>query len=388
MASISGPDTHDAVIVGSGPSGSAAALGLVSQGARVVVLERMRLPRYKTCGGGVVARALAWLPPEVQVRPERICHAVELNFLDDGLRFAVERSEPIVNMTMRAEFDSALLAAAERAGAEIRAECTFQGFSANGGALQVQTSRGPLRAEFLIGADGALGEVARRAGWAKSIAGVPALECELTVPERELDRFAAAARFDFSQPPEGYAWVFPKTNHLSAGILSMRRGPAHLKELLRVYLDRIGVAGILGMELHGFQIPVRPRSEGFARGRVLLVGDAAGLADPITGEGISYAIRSGQLAARAWAAGGQDPAHVGRAYTAALGREVLQELRIGRVLSRITYGLPPIRRALFRSFGQSICEAVTEVILGRMSYRDLITRLPNYLKLLFGRAAM
>src|SRR4029077_4203440 len=121
-----------------------------------------------------------------------------------------------------------------------------------------------------------------------------------------LERFARVPRFDVGTVPYGYAWVFPKTAHLSVGVLTTHRGAINLHGQLEEYLRVIGLAP-QSMERHGFVIPVRPRAGPLARARMLLVGDAAGLADPGTAEGISLAARSGRLAADAIIASQLDP---------------------------------------------------------------------------------
>ena len=125
------------------------------------------------------------------------------------------------------------------------------------------------------------------------------------------------------------------------------------------------------MRVRGAPIPVRPRRVA-ARGRVLLVGDAAGLADPLTGEGISLAIRSGRLAAESLLATRLDPRAAARGYLASLRREILGELRIARGLAWVLYGRPGLVRRLVPRLGQLAGEALTDVVAGRRTYRDLI----------------
>jgi len=107
------------------------------------------------------------------------------------------------------------------------------------------------------------------------------------------------------------------------------------------------------------------------RGRILLAGDAAGLADPLTAEGISYAIRSGQLGGAAVARQIGDAAGVRTAYHAGLRREILPDLRSARLLAALLYERPAIRRWLFRTWGQGLSEAIADVLLGARSYRDV-----------------
>ncbi|MEE8137580.1 MAG: hypothetical protein V3R89_07050 [Thermoanaerobaculia bacterium] len=128
-------------------------------------------------------------------------------------------------------------------------------------------------------------------------------------------------------------------------------------------------------------IPFRPRSSSLARGRVLLTGDAAGLADPVAGEGITWAVRSGQLAAEAIAAHLGEPEATCAAYQESIAREILPELRRARLLARLLYGFPRLRRAAFRRLGPSLCEAMSDVFTGQQSYRKLLGGPANYYRL-------
>ena len=375
-------ERYDAVIVGGGPAGASAAWHLARGGARVVLIEKEQPPRYKTCGGGLVGKALAELPPELAFQPERSFTRVELGFLESGLAFRVERPEPIVVMAMRAALDHALLNAAVAAGAELRSGCAFEGLETRSDEVFVTTRLGVLRTALVIAADGAASPVARAAGWRATPACVPALEGELAVGATDLARFGEHARFDFELPSDGYAWVFPKRAHLSVGVVQMRRGQGQLKQDLAAYLQRLGLESAGALDLHGFLIPLCPRPGGLARGRVLLAGDAAGLADPVTAEGISHALVSGRLAAEAALAERTRPEHAGRAYESALERTLLPELRAARFLAHLVYRCPRLRNALFRRRGASLCSGMCAVIAGRRTYRSLLFDPRNYARLL------
>jgi len=374
------PTEYDVVVVGAGPAGSAAAERLAKGGARVAVLEREHPPRYKTCGGGLVGRTLSSLPGISDFLPERRCRAVQMHLLDSHRCFTVRRESPIVTTVMRADFDYALLAQATRAGAEVRPGCEFRSLSAHDNRIDVDTPGKRIRTRFVLGADGANGQVGRQAGWPAPPAGAPALEAELTVSGETFRRFSEHARFDFGLPFPGYAWVFPKRDHLSAGVLCARRRRVNLRAALSDYLERVGIQA-REARIHGFQVPLRPRAGGFARGRVLLCGDAAGLADPVTAEGISFSIRSGQFAAEALLRGGDDPARVRRGYHKRLRREILPELFAGRVLARLLYR-PGFTESVLPRVGQPLCEAMTEVLAGRRTYLGLLANPLNYARLL------
>ncbi|HEU5319253.1 MAG TPA: hypothetical protein VFX28_00525, partial [Methylomirabilota bacterium] len=195
--------------------------------------------------------------------------------------------------------------------------------------------------------------------------------------ERVHARFAGTALFDFGSVPEGYCWVFPKRARLSVGVLTTRRGHTDLEHRLRDYLNRAGVVEIEHVERHGYVIPLRPVARPFVRNRTLVVGDAAGLADPVTAEGISAAALSGGLAARAVVESGGDEVRARRAYGRALARELLPELRVTRLHCRILYGMPRLRALFFRRSGRHLAAAIADVMAGARSYHETLGgRLP------------
>ena len=369
---------YDVAVVGAGPAGTTAALFLARAGKRVALIEKERLPRYKTCGGGVVGRAFGMLPPDVRIPVEHACLAAEANFLESNLSFRVKRERPIVSMTMRADLDRTLADAATAAGAELLAPCELLDLRQDGAGVALSTSRGEISAAWVVAADGALSTVARKSGWKHPLRTIPALEAELRVPADVHARFAGVARFDFEAMEAGYGWVFPKREHLSCGILTTDRGVGGLREALGRYLARVGLRAPSLEELHGYVIPVRPRRGGFVRGRVLLAGDAGGLADPLTGEGISIGIWSGKLAAEALARAEPDPS----LYVRALRRELLPELRIARALAWITYRRRSLARSLLRRRGAAFTERLTDVFLGERTYASLVKRPSSYLSLI------
>jgi geranylgeranyl reductase family protein len=361
----------DVAIIGAGPAGAIAAEQLARGGASVVLIEKESLPRYKTCGGGLVRRALRFLPEGFELPAQDECRTVELRFAS-GLSFRADRSEPIVAMTMRSELDHALTQAAVRAGAELRSPCELVGLAQDAVGVDLATSTGPLRAQIVIAADGALSRTARFAGWSESVDAVAAIEAEITLTVGAIAPFRGVARFDLGTPEAGYGWVFPKRGQLSAGVLSMRRKSGGLRDALQSYLGAIDPRGVVSSEEHGFVIPIAPRRTGFTRGRVLLVGDAAGLADPLTGEGISLAMHSGRLAAESLQGAQFDPRSSCAAYEARLKREILADLRIARALAKLLYHRPKIAQRLFERSGRALCEAMTDVVCGERTYRELV----------------
>jgi geranylgeranyl reductase family protein len=368
---------HDVAVVGGGPAGACAAFALAEAGARVVLLEKADLPRYKTCGGGVVGRALRALPASLRAAVdasvvERPCHAAALHFGAEGLRFETRRPRPVIAMVMRERFDAALVAAAQAAGAEIRPRCAVRDVVLRADRCELDTVDGPVVARFVIAADGVTGVTARRAGWPPPRGCAPCVEAEVSVGDGDFARLAEVARFDFGVVPVGYGWVFPKRAHLSIG-LATTRGGANLHVALARYLEALGLGRPERIDQHGFLIPLAPRAGGVVRGRVLLTGDAAGLADPVTGEGISAAIESGTKAARAILEDAGEPTRVAERYERALGA-LRRELGLGRGLAHLTYHRPRLRRWIFERCGQTLSDAVTDVMLGDTTYARIVGR--------------
>jgi geranylgeranyl reductase family protein len=371
----------DVIVVGSGPAGASAARHLAASGRDVLMLEKARHPRYKTCGGGLVGRAFVELQglDSIASVVEDDCRIAEMHVA--GRAFRIQRRGPVVRLAMRSRLDAALVEEAQKAGAGLQEGCLVRQVSAQEQSVVLETSRGLFQANFVLAADGATSRVAQCLGWPAWTACAPAIEDEIEVPAEEIDRFRGVARFDFERVPHGYAWVFPKKQHLSVGVLSVRKRGPSLHRALDQYLDHLQL-NPLQRHKRGFYIPLRPRPEPWTRQRVLLLGDALGLADPITCEGISFALLSGRLAAEAVVEGRYDEASVAAGFAYKLRQQLLPELRAARILARILYDWAGLRGLLFRIYGAQFCEAVADVMQGDRSYRGLLTSPGSFLRLL------
>ena len=358
----------DVAIIGSGPSGASAAFHLAKAGLSTVIVEKETLPRYKTCGGGFVFRGRKDLPFDISSVIEREFHKVDI-YLGKSLHFTTEREEPTITMIMRDSFDNLIVKKAQELGVTLLEDHKLKNLIFEDDKTILETSKGNISAKFIIAADGALSPTAKLAGWKKDTRKlIPALEYEVEVPQEDFERLKDTVRFDIDAIPYGYAWNFPKKNHLSIGVASARRTKINLKKYYSEYLETIGITNIISESQHGFQIPVAPRTDGFVKNNVFLIGDAAGFADPITAEGISNAIYSGVLAADAIIDSNLNAKLAEDNYLQKLEEKLLPEIKTGLWLSKWFYEQTKVRNLLLKKHGQRFSEAMADVFHGDRSY--------------------
>jgi geranylgeranyl reductase family protein len=365
---------YDVVIVGSGPAGSAAALKLAKQGAHVAVLEKEELPRYKVCGGGVTRRARKLMGVDIREAIEYESKEVVLSFLNSDLRFTASSKEPVISMVMRARLDALLMQYAVDEGAELHASTVFKSVESKSEHLEIRTDKSVFYTRFLIGADGAKSPVAKSMGWKETRHLIPAIESEVFLEPDVLQQFSSATRFDFDVIPDGYSWVFPKGSHLSIGLCTVKRGSSNLKQAYADYKRRLKIDTLIREDRHGYVIPFTPRTDGFTRDRVLLVGDSAGFADPVTAEGISYAVYSGQLAAQALVDARFDEQKALMLYEEQIAQNLLPEIKAARWLTKLLYSPEFFRNRLFSKRGNQFSDSVMKIFKGEDSYQQVMYR--------------
>lgn len=367
---------YDVIVVGAGPAGGVAAYELARAGCRVLLLEKEKLPRYKTCGGGVVRRALDALPFSLDGNPPVVERWVTSFHLTHNLKrpLVLERTPSVLAMTMRSRLDEAIARKAVEAGAELRDGVSVQTVRESSAAVQCETSAGVFQAQFLIGSDGANSVVARSSSAFGRLRCGVALEVETYLKdERLLEDYACRVDFDLNVLPRGYGWIFPKADHLSAGVFTLHSRCPHITRYFETYIERKGLArAVARSELHGHLIPLGPRTGRLDSGRILLVGDAAGLVDPPTGEGISYALRSGRLAAESILEALGSAAAL-ESYAERLRTHLLPELRLASWFARALYSWPGL---FFRAFERRpyLVGYVADVFEGKTTYRTLLKK--------------
>jgi geranylgeranyl reductase family protein len=300
----------DVLVVGAGPAGSSASIHLARAGSRVLLADKARFPRDKPCGGGLTGRALKRIPVDPSPVVERDVDRFQLR-LRYGASFTRSHSEPLIRMTQRRRLDAFLAEQAAAAGAEFRDGAKVEFTELGDGGVTARVGTEVVHADTVIGADGANGVVARAAEVGAEIVRGVALEGNVPLDLLRGD-FERTAVVELVVVPGGYGWVFPKGDHANLGVGGWgSEGPR-----LRDHLDRLAREHGLSLndlaELKGHRLPMRRLGTPAGKGRVLLVGDAAGLVDPLSGDGMYEAFVSARLAADAVLTGDLE------GYTAAL----------------------------------------------------------------------
>lgn len=360
--------SHDVLVIGAGPAGSAAAVTAIKAGLRVALIDKALFPREKLCGGGVTARAHGYAHAVFGALPGGLFHVSRsVRFSAGPTTLARLDGAPPIYMTMRSGFDAELRARAVAAGAEDfcgqrMAECAPQ-------AGRVTLANGQvLIAPVVIGADGV------HSGVARALFGRPfdpatigfALEAEVPgAPGSETE-------LDMTALPWGYGWDFPKAQGRTLGIGGVA---VQDKDLRPRFYDWLRARGVDPgtVKIKGHHLPSGASRAKPGRGAVLLAGDAAGLVDPVTGEGIGWAILSGRLAAEAAAEAlrAGTPQTAFRAYQRRM-QPIRAELLRARLLANVVYH-PVLQPRLLRALAGSdhLQRRYLSLLAGEMDYADL-----------------
>jgi geranylgeranyl reductase family protein len=290
----------DVAVVGGGPAGLSAGYTAASRGARTVVLERATHPRYKTCGGGLTGFCFDALPAEFAMPARDTVHRA--TFTRDGRHEFTRRSAaPLLTMVQRDEFDARLAQAARAAGAEVQEATTVRSLAQDEQTVRLGLANGDeVQARVVIGADGSAGITARHVGVRFEQVD---LGLEVDVPTPAGSDWAGRLLIDWGPLPGSYGWVFPKGDLLTVGVIAARGSGSATRDYLAAFLRRLGLAGLEPVHDSGHLTRCRAADSPLRAGRVMVAGDAAGLLEPWTREGISFALRSGALAGAAAASG-------------------------------------------------------------------------------------
>ncbi len=284
----------DVAIIGAGPSGTAAAYSLLSRGLSVLILDRPGFPGKKACAGGITPKCYRLFQYDIQPVIQQVCHAI--TFTGPGRsRFVVRHRLPLCYMTDRKDLDAFSLKKVVQSGARFAIIRKIFTITETPTHIEIQADSQLFSARFLIGADGANSRVRRLFFPHLTVEKQFAIEADLYLKNSRTPQML----FDFSAHPGGYGWVFGKKDHVNVGLYGMGSSPGFRAENLDAFARRVLGQSIVPETIKGYPICTSRSEDSVAFGRVILAGDAAGLAEPLLGEGLSFAVKSGQLAADA-----------------------------------------------------------------------------------------
>jgi geranylgeranyl reductase family protein len=378
------PDTEvwDVVVVGAGPAGASAAYAAAVAGRRVLLLEKATLPRYKTCGGGIIGPSRDALPPGFELPLSDRVHAV--TFSMDGRFARTRRSRRMLfGLVNRPEFDQALVESAVQAGARVRTGVTVSRVEQHGPsvpdrrtvAVVLAGQDEPVLARAVVGADGSAGRIGAHVGVKVDQVDL-GLEAEIPVPATVAEDWAGRVLIDWGPLPGSYGWVFPKGDTLTVGVISARGEGAATKRYLDDFVARLGLSGFEPRISSGHLTRCRAEDSPLSRGRVLVCGDAAGLLEPWTREGISFALRSGRLAGE-WAvrvAEAHDAVDARRQalnYAFAVKAGLGVEMSVGRRMMSVFSRRPRLLHAALTGF-RPAWHVFAEITRGQTTMAELV----------------
>jgi geranylgeranyl reductase family protein len=331
----------------------------------------------KTCGGGVTFKVGQALGIDLAQVAERTIATVELHWrLTRSQTMPV--GEPLVYMIRRSRFDAWLTGRALDTGrVELMDGVAVKSVQTTARGVIVRTAQDSFEADYLVGADGAAGPVARSLGLMQERHLLPATEQDIEVDASTMDRWHDRMALDIGTLHGSYGWVFPKEDHLNIGVgcFSTRtRSAKQLKDYGRRHLAWQLPGPHRVLRTVGFVLPLRPVGAAIQRGRALLAGDAAGLVEAFTGEGIHWAVRSGQIAAQAIVEHQMQGATGELAYERMIDSALMPTLIDARRWAHIYLWWP---RACYALPARSprFWGAVAKIVRGERDYTDVRRRL-------------
>lgn len=360
---------YDVIVVGAGPAGSTTARECASRGLKVLLLDKAHFPRDKPCGGGITVRTAHLLPFDLAPVTERVIRGVHFTHRQTG-GFTRYATAPLTYLTQRRAFDAFLLDHALQAGATLLEGASVRAVERYRTHALVRVGGEAFEGRTVVAADGANGRTARLAGLAGSRWQIVALEGNITPAGGVPPSWQDVLGLDIGGYPGGYGWLFPKGDHLNIGVATAH----HLGPSLRRRLERLTRA--YGFELaamwglRGYHLPIRHPDAPLVDQNIVLVGDAAGLLDPLSGEGIYSAVWSGQAVAPHLAAylGGETQDLSG--YRRDVEQVLVPELRTAHRWADLAHVAPAIAAAMLH-YAPGVWTGLCGLVRGEQSYRSL-----------------
>lgn len=369
------------IVIGAGPAGSTAARELSQRGIEVLLLDRARFPRDKPCGGGVTIRCAKLLPFDLDPIVEDVVTGARIR-LRQGRDVLRDGGRVLTYMTQRRRLDQFLVERAGEAGVDFRDGQRVRRVERVGGRpggyevqVAVSGAGGGIerhRAPVVLGADGANGIVVTSLGYEHPGESAVALEANLPCPGGVPDWLRGRVALQLGVMVGGYGWLFPKGDHVNVGVGGWKSAVGtQLRPQLDALCHSYGIDPADLVAMRGHHLPMQRRGSVFAAQGSALLGDAAGLVDPLSGEGIYAALVSGKSVAPVvedYLAGEVDSL---AGYQLTLQRELIPEIDASSALMEIFHAYPtPFAKLLQHS--DRVWGACVSLVRGEQTHEDIV----------------
>ncbi|WP_432738707.1 geranylgeranyl reductase family protein [Maridesulfovibrio sp. FT414] len=372
----------DVIVAGGGPTGSTAACILAGKGFKVALIDKAEFPRKKLCGGLITYKTTQVLEKvfgcDVDCLRSRGIINFEspeysINYRDHNIRDA-QSSIPF-RFVDRVDFDYFLLQKAANAGAHIFTgeeivQCNYMD-------AEVKTKSNRIyKGEYLIGADGVNSTIRRflpydKRKWQADMAST----IEIIFDAADYPREVLKPELYIGHLRAGYIWVFPAAGKVVTGIGALNRATVNFKKIFMDFLRSQGIADPESLPMKGYPLPYGNYMENPCFGRTFLAGDAAGIVEPLFGEGIFYALQSGRYAAEAIAKGLSENRNPEKFYLERLEKYVFPELRYSnRLRWTLFYSQPLLKHMSFKMAFKSMPRLLADMVHGVRSYKFLLKK--------------
>jgi geranylgeranyl reductase family protein len=382
---------YDVLIVGAGPAGSSCARACAAAGLKTALIDRNAFPRSKPCGGAVSEQALSYLDFTLPSKiAEQECFGARIYY--QGRSVKVTKQYRIAVLVSRDKFDSFLLEKAIEAGAQFFPDETCATVTMRPDSVEVRTDASTYQVRYVIGADGVHSVVARavRPHFTREDFAVALVSHAPGNDGNSDENLRGHLEMHFGIAPMGYGWVFPHRGYRSVGIMGMASKSFRHQDALSAFSRCLGIPL---RDVRGHLIPRGGIKRTIQSDRILLTGDAAGFADPFHGEGISYAILSGKLAAKAVAdivRAGRDEAAAFSWYRHECERLIGKNLRVALSMGKLFERYPKLFLRIFFDNPAALGKYL-DIPAGKLDYEQfwkwLMMHTPSFLLSSWIRAA-
>ena len=375
----------DVIISGAGPSGSLLGYLLSKKNINTLILEKEVFPRYKVCAGGIQWKALQLLPYDIKEITEKKIYGIYFSRKLKDI-FYKKYSEPLIYTFERTKLDDFMAKKAIDCGCSINFAEKVSNFEISKNEVKVFTKKNIYFSKILVAADGAGSIVYKKLNKDTSLQKIIGYEIEMPLtPESSYPLYDESVVLDFGGIKKGYFWIFPKKHILSIGGGGPVGDALNIKKYLKWFLQNypgsfnknfsgVGQDYLSNQKPNAHFIPVRSKKTFLCDYRVLSVGDAAGLGDGFTGEGIHNAFLSSLIASQSINNAFLDLNFNFSDYYEKIGKDIYTNIKYSQFISKIFFSSPHFYYKLIKS-NDALFNSCAKILRGEKKYSDVINKL-------------